>query len=400
MSQLTERYKHYTEPQRVKSLGYYSYFRELESAQDTVVNYKGKETLMFGSNSYLGLTNHPYVKEAAIKAVEKYGTGCGGSRFLNGTLDIHVELEEKLAKFLNKDAAIAFSTGFQVNLGVIPALAKQGDYILCDRNNHASIIEGCRLSKASTLFYKHNDMASLEKKLEHCPPDSFKLIIVDGVFSMEGDIADLPGIVSLAKKYKATVMSDCAHGVGVIGEGGRGTASHFGLEKEVEIIGGTFSKSLASIGGFIASDKDTINFLKHQSRSFIFSASMAPASVATVIASLDLLQNDSSLLERLWDNTNHAITRFNDLGFDIGETQTPIIPIYVRDYDATFKLSTQLLERGVFVNTVVPPAVNPNDSLIRFSLMATHTTDQIDQAIDEIFNIAVELDILTKPVAV
>jgi len=400
MNQLRKRTSQYKEPQRVKQLGYYSYFRELQSAQDTEVILDGKKVLMFGSNSYLGLTNHPFVKEATIKAVEKYGSGSGGSRFLNGTMDLHVELEERMAKFLGKEAAIAYSTGFQVNIGVIPTLTGVDDFILCDRNNHASIIEGSRLSKAKTLFFRHNDMQSLEKKLQYCPIDSFKLIVVDGVFSMEGDIANLPEIVRMAKQYNATVMSDCAHAVGVIGKGGRGTASHFGLDNDVDLIGGTFSKSLASLGGFIASDTDTINFIKHQSRAFIFSASMTPASVASVLAALDILESDDSVLNALWRNTAFARNLLVEYGFDIGATETPILPIYVRDYDKTFQLSQQLLERGVFVNTVVPPAVNPTDSLIRFSLMANHTTEQISRAIESIHEIAVKIGLMPEHVTI
>ncbi|MCP4458691.1 MAG: pyridoxal phosphate-dependent aminotransferase family protein [Cytophagales bacterium] len=398
MSQLRNRTSQYREPQRVKALGYYSYFRELESAQDAEVVLGGKKVLMFGSNSYLGLTNHPVVKEATIKAIEKYGSGSGGSRFLNGTMDIHVELEERMAKFLGKEAALAYSTGFQVNIGVIPTITGTDDFILCDRNNHASIIEGSRLSKAKTLFFKHNDMQSLEKKLQYCPSDAFKLIVVDGVFSMEGDIANLPEIVLLAKQYNATVMSDCAHGVGVIGKQGRGTSSHFGLTDDVELIGGTFSKSMASLGGFIASDIDTINFIKHQSRAFIFSASMTPASVASVIAALDILESDDSVLDRLWENTDYAKNLLLELGFDIGASETPILPIYVKNYDKTFQLSQKLLERGVFVNTVVPPAVNPNDSLVRFSLMATHTKEQISEAIEKIHDIATEIGLMSEMV--
>lgn len=396
MSQLKKRTSQYREPQRIKGLGHYPYFRELQSAQETEVILNGEKVLMFGSNSYLGLTNHPHVKEATIKAIEKYGSGSGGSRFLNGTLDLHIELEHRLANFLGKEEAIAFSTGFQVNIGVIPTLTRIGDFILCDRNNHASIIEGSRLSKAKTLFFKHNDMQSLEEKLQYCTLDAFKLIVVDGVFSMEGDIANLPDIVRLAKQYNATVMSDCAHGVGVIGKNGRGTPSHFGLTDEVELIGGTFSKSLASLGGFIASDKDTINFIKHHSRSFIFSASMTPGSVASVIAALDIIESDDSILNALWENTSYTKRLLLEYGFDIGNSETPIIPIYVRDYDKTLHLTQRLLDNGIFVNAVVTPAVGSHDSLIRFSLMANHTRDQIDQAISKIHEIAIELNIMDK----
>lgn len=400
MSELRKRTSQFTEPSRLKEQGYYSVFREIESEQGTEVIYKGQKFLMFGSNSYLGLTTHPAVKEAAAMALEKYGTGCGGSRLLNGTLDLHVELENLLAKFLGKEGAIVFSTGFQVNLGVIPTVTKRNDFILSDRNNHASIIEGTRLSMAKSLYFKHNDMESLERKLKFCGKESFKLIVVDGVFSMEGDIANLPEIVRLAKEYNAVVMSDCAHGVGVIGEDGRGTASHFGLTNEVDIIGGTFSKSLASIGGFVASDADTIEYIKHHARSFIFSASMAPASVAAVIAALNIIQSDDSLLAKLWDNTYFAQNMLREMGFDIGKTETPIIPVYIRDYEKTFELSQRLLEQGIFVNTVVPPAVNPEDTLIRFSLMATHTKAQIEEAINKLYDIAVDMALVPEAVTI
>lgn len=401
MSALRERTRQFREPQRVKELGFYSYFRELESHQSTEVIYQGRKVLMFGSNSYLGLNNDPRVKEAVIKAVEKYGSGCGGSRFLNGTLDLHVELEEKLARFLRKDAVIAYSTGFQVNLGVLPTVTGRGDYLVLDTGNHASIIEGARLSQASTVYFKHNNMKSLETKLKNIGKEAFKLIVVDGVFSMEGDICDLPEIVRLAKEYNATVMTDCAHAVGVLGEEGRGTPSYFGLEDEVELIGGTFSKSFASLGGFIAGDADTINYLKHISRAFIFSASMTPASVAAVIKSLEILQTEPERLKKLWDNTHYAQKRLVELGFDIGDSQTPIIPIYIRDYDKTFQISTRLIEEDIFVNTVIPPAVRPEDTLMRFSLMATHTKDQIDEAITKIHKVAREVDIpLNEPTSV
>ncbi len=396
MSILRERTSKYTEPQRVKALGYYSYFREMESQQDTEVYYKGRKILMFGSNSYLGLTSDERIKEACKRAIEKYGSGSGGSRFLNGTLDIHVELEERLAKFLNKEAVLAYSTGFQVNLGVIPCLTGAGDYIILDRNDHASIIEGSRLSQAKTLYFKHNDMKSLEHKLSHCERDAFKLIVVDGVFSMEGNIAKLPEIVDLAKKYNATVMSDCAHAVGVLGPQGRGTPAHFGIEDDIDLIGGTFSKSFASLGGFIASDADTINYLKHHSRSFIFSASMTPASAAAVIATLDILENDHTVLDNLWEITRYTKDAFDSVGFDTGVSETPIIPVYIRDYEKTFKFSTRLMEEGVFVNTVVPPAVAPQDTLIRFSVMATHTKEQVDIAVDKMIKIAGELGIPTR----
>lgn len=401
MSSLRERTKKYTEPQRIKALGFYSYFRELESHQGTEVMFEGRKVLMFGSNSYLGLNNDPRVKEACIKAIEKYGSGCGGSRFLNGTIDLHVQLEQKLAEFFRKEAVLAYSTGFQVNLGVIPTITGRGDYIILDTHDHASIIEGSRLSQATTVFFKHNDMKSLEAKLRGCGKEAFKLIVVDGVFSMEGDIAKIPEIVALAKEYNATILCDCAHAVGVLGENGRGTPSHFNLEDEVELMGGTFSKSFSSLGGFIAGDSDTINYLKHNSRSFIFSASMTPASVAAVTKSLEILQTDPNILKNLWDNTNYALNAFQSLGFDTGDSETPIIPIFIRDFEKTFQMSARLIEENVFVNTVVPPAVRPEETMIRFSLMATHSKAQIDEAVDKIHKIAREIGVpLNEPSSV
>lgn len=394
MHRLRDRTSKYQEPQRVKALGQYPFFRAIESEQDTEVSINGKRVLMFGSNSYLGLTNHPKVMEAANIAMKKYGTGCAGSRFLNGTLDIHEELESRLARFLGKEAVAIYSTGFQVNIGVIPTLTHRGDYIILDEFDHASIIEGARLSYARTLKYKHNDMQSLERKLRVCEPDSFKLVVVDGIFSMEGDIANLTAIADLAKKYNATIMTDCAHAIGVLGDHGAGTPSHFGLTDQVELIGGTFSKSLASLGGFIASDADTINFLKHHSRSLIFSASITPASAAAALAALGIIEEDDSHRQMLWDNTRYARKSFEELGFDTGESNSPIIPLYIRDYMKTFEFTTSLFDQGVFVNPVIPPAVSPGDTLIRFSLMATHTHTQIDEAIGKIYECARQLDIL------
>ncbi len=397
---LKERTGQYVDSKVLKQSGWYPFFREIGSEQGTEIEIYGKKALMFGSNSYLGLTNHPYIKEQATKALEKYGSGCAGSRFLNGTIDLHVELERRLAKFLNKDGAIVFSTGFQVNLGVIPAITQKGDYIILDRLNHASIIEGSRLSGADTVMYRHNDMRSLEQKLKHIPIDAFKLIVVDGVFSMEGDIVNLPEVVRLAEKYNAVVMTDCAHAVGVLGENGRGTPSHFGLEDKVDLIGGTFSKSLASIGGFVASDSDTIDYLKHHARSLIFSASITPASAASALAALDLIESNDNMIKQLWENTYFAQDMLKNYGFDIGDTETPIIPIYIRDQHKTFALTTTPLEKGVFVNPVISPAVNPGDSLIRFSLMATHTKEQIETAINTIYSIARELDVPLQKQAV
>ena len=388
--------KAYDRPQKVAAAGLYPFFRVIESEQDTEVTINGEQVLMFGSNSYLGLTTHPALKEASKSAIDKYGSGCAGSRFLNGTLDLHIELEEKLAKFVGKESALVFSTGFQVNLGVISSIPGRHDYIIMDDLDHACIIDGARLSFAKSLKYRHNDMASLEKVLQKCKGDSIKLIAVDGVFSMEGDLANLPEIVKLAKKYKANIFVDDAHGIGVMGKLGAGTADHFGLTNDVDMIMGTFSKSLASIGGFVAADNDTINYLKHNARSLIFSASIAPANAASVIAALDLIQQEPERIEKLWINTYYAMDRLNAAGFDIGHTVTPIIPIYIRDNAKTFMLTKMLLEQGIFVNPIVTPAVSNESSLIRYSLMATHSIDQIDESIDKITAIAKKLDILQK----
>jgi 8-amino-7-oxononanoate synthase len=371
-------------PQKYQAAGVYPYFRAIESDQDTVVTINGKHVLMFGSNSYLGLTNHPVIKEAAIKAIEKYGTGCAGSRFLNGTLDIHIELEERLAKLVHKEEALVYATGFTVNSGVIPCLTGKDDYLLYDELDHASIIEGRRLSYSNQLKYKHNDMESLERQLKRCESDKLKLIVTDGVFSMEGDIAKLPEIVDLAKKYNASIMVDEAHTLGFFGKTGAGSCEHFGVTDDVDVIMGTFSKSLATIGGFVAADKSIINYLKHNSRTLIFSASITPASTASVIAALDVMAEETWRKDQLWANTHRALDGFRKAGFDIGKTETPIIPLFVRDNAKTFMLTRKLMDDGVFVNPVVSPAVPPEDTLIRFSLMATHTFEQIDEAIEKI----------------
>ena len=355
---------------------------------------EGRKVLMFGSNSYMGLTNHPKVIEAAIDAVNKYGTGCAGSRYLNGTLDIHKEFEAELAEFVGKDDAIIFSTGFQTNLGTISCLMGREDYVICDELDHASIVDGRRLSFAKPLKYKHNDIASLERTLQRCEPESLKLIVVDGVFSMEGDLADLPGIVALKDKYNCSIMVDEAHGLGVMGDHGRGVCNHFGLTDQVDIIMGTFSKSLAAIGGFIAADKDIINWVRHHSRSYIFSASNTPAATAAARAALQIIKDEPERLERLWDLTNYALDSFRQLGFEIGKTSTPIIPLYIRDIQKTFAVTQQLFKEGVFVNPVIPPACSPDDTLIRFSLMATHTKEQIDIAAEKLVKCFKELGIL------
>ncbi len=384
MKQLRQKLAQYQEPQRVKALGVYPYFRPIESEQDTEVKMHGQRVLMFGSNSYLGLTNHPKIKEASIEAIRKYGTGCAGSPFLNGTLDIHIELEEKLAKFVGKEKAIVYSTGFHTNIGVIPTIVGRGDHIIGDELNHASIVEGKRLSFASYHKYKHNDMEALEKVLQKLPQEATKLIVMDGVFSMEGDVAKLPQIVDLADKYNASVYVDEAHSLGVFGQNGRGICNHFGLTDRVDLIMGTFSKSLATIGGFIATDAETINFLKHHSRSYIFSASISPAATASVIAALDVIEQEHERIKNLWEITNYTLSTFRSLGFEIGPTETPIIPLYIRDMDKTFMITQELYDNGIFVNPVIPPACSPEDTLIRFSLMATHTKAQIDEAVDKL----------------
>ena len=384
MKLLQEKLAKYDIPQKAMAAGIYPYFRTIESDQDTEVIISGKKVLMFGSNAYLGLTNHPKVKEAAIEAIKKYGTGCAGSRFLNGTLDLHVQLEKRLAEFVGKEEAIIYSTGFQVNLGVVSCLTGREDYILWDELDHASIIEGHRLSFSTKLKYKHNDMDSLEKQLQKCEPDKIKLIVTDGVFSMEGDVAKLPEIVALAKKYNASVMVDEAHGIGVLGKQGRGTCNHFGVTEDVDLIMGTFSKSFASIGGFIASDKETINYLRHNSRSYIFSASNTPSATAAAGAALDIMLNEPERIEHLWKLTNYALEGFRAMGCEIGHTSTPIIPLYIRDNDKTFMIVRDVFDAGIFVNPVVSPAVAPQDTLIRFSLMATHTQEQLNYAMEAI----------------
>ena len=374
----------YDAPQIAKAKGVYPYFREITSDQDTVVKINGKKVLMFGSNSYLGLTNHPKIKEAAIKATKKYGTGCAGSRFLNGTLDIHTQLEQRLAKFVGKEEVLIYSTGFQVNLGVVSALTGREDYIITDESDHASIVDGFRLSYSKRLKYRHNDMFDLEQRLQMCEPDKVKLVVTDGVFSMEGDVANLPKMIELCKQYNAALMVDEAHGFGVFGRNGRGVCNHYGVTDDVDLIMGTFSKSFASLGGFIATDAVTANYLRHCSRSYIFSASITPASTAAANAALDIMESEPERLDNLWKVTNYALEGFRNMGCEIGNTCTPIIPLYIRDNDKTFLVTRMLLDEGIFVNPVVSPAVAPNDTLIRISFMATHTIEQVDILLEKI----------------
>ena len=370
----------FTRARELMAVGLYPYFRMIESAQDPEVVIKGRKMIMVGSNNYLGLTNHPKVKEACIEAIRKYGSGCAGSRFLNGTLDIHVQLEEKLARFIRKEAALVFSTGFQVNLGVIAALVGKDDLVIIDKMDHASIIDGCRLTYGGVKKYRHNDMADLERVLQQNDSKS-KIIIVDGVFSMEGDIVNLPKVVELAKAYAARLMVDDAHGVGVLGKTGRGTAEHFGLEQDVDLIMGTYSKSLASIGGFIAGSAEVIHYIKHFARALIFSASPPPASVAAVSAALDIIESEPERIDQLWKNTNKMLKGFRELGFETGPSETPIIPVIVGENEMAFKAAMMLQDEGVFVNVAISPAVPDGRALIRTSYMATHTEEQLDRVL-------------------
>lgn len=377
----------------LQKAGVYPFFRTIESAQDPEVVLNGKRMIMVGSNNYLGLTNHPKVKEAAIEAVRKYGTGCAGSRFLNGTLDIHVKLEEKLAQFMRKEAALVFSTGFQVNLGVISALVGKDEVVIIDKMDHASIVDGCRLSFGEVKRFRHNDMADLERILNENNGRG-KFVVVDGVFSMEGDIINLPEVIKITKACGARLMVDDAHGIGVLGKTGRGTAEHFGLEKEVDLIMGTYSKSLASIGGFIAGDADVIHYIKHFARALIFSASPPPASIAAVSAAVDIIENEPERIESLWKNTHKMLKGFKELGFDLGPSETPIIPIIVGEDEVAFKFVMMLQEEGVFANVAVSPAVPPGKALIRTSYMATHTDEHLDKVLEAFKKVGKELGLI------
>lgn len=391
---LMEKTSAFETSKQLKAMGIYPYFREISSAQDPWVIVRGQKTVMLGSNSYLGLTTHPEVKKAAVDAIEKYGTGCAGSRFLNGNLDIHTKLEEELADLVGKDDAIVFSTGFQTNLGIISAIVGKGEYVVTDKLNHASIIDGARLSFGKKINYNHNDMADLERCLENLPNDKGKLIVVDGVFSMEGDIANLPELVKLSKKFGAALMVDDAHGIGVLGKNGSGTSDHFGLTDDVHIIMGTFSKSLASLGGFVAADKDTIEYIRHIARALIFSASMTPANVSTVRAALKIMKGEPERIERLWENTAMMKKGLEELGFDTGSSETPIIPVRIGDTVSTYTATIKLQEEGVLVNPVAAPAVPEGDCLIRMSLMATHTSEHIDFALSKLEKIGLEFGII------
>ncbi len=375
-------------------MGVYPYFRAISGKQGTEVDMEGKKVLMFGSNAYTGLTGDERIIQAAKDALDVYGSGCAGSRFLNGTLDLHVQLEKELAEFEHKDEALCFSTGFFVNSGVLAVICGREDYIICDERDHASIVDGRRLSFAKQLKFKHNDMEDLEKQLQKCEPNAIKLIVVDGVFSMEGDLANLPEIVRLKKKYNASIMVDEAHGIGVFGKEGRGVCDHFGVTDDVDIIMGTFSKSLASIGGFVAADFDTINYLRHTCRTYIFSASNTPAATAAAREALHIIRTEPERIEKLWKTTNYALRRFREEGFEIGDTESPIIPLYVRDVDKTFIVTKLAFDNGVFINPVIPPACAPQDTLVRFALMATHTEEQVERGVQVLKQVFKEQNLL------
>ena len=380
--------------EQVKGAGLYTYFRTISSAQDPVVTMNGREVVMLGSNNYLGLTSDPEVKEAARLAVDKYGTGCAGSRFLNGTLDIHVELEQKLAGFMKRPAALTFSTGFQVNLGVISCLVDRGDVVFLDRLDHACIIDGARLGFGSIAKFDHNDMEDLERRLKMRDPAKGGLIIVDGVFSMEGDIVDLPRVAELAKRYNCRLMVDDAHGIGVLGENGRGTAEHFGIEDQVDLVMGTFSKSLASVGGFVVGEERIINWIKHRARTLIFSAAPPPASVASVLKAVEIIEREPERRQRLWDNTHFMAEGLRNLGFNTGDSQTPVIPVIVGDDSLAFLMARRLQEEGVFVNPVISPAVPPERALLRISFMATHTREHLQRALDGLAKVGREVGLI------
>ncbi|MCF8062921.1 MAG: pyridoxal phosphate-dependent aminotransferase family protein [Deltaproteobacteria bacterium] len=378
-----------------RRMGLYFYFREIVSEPGTEVVLKGgRRALMLGSNGYMGLTGHPEVKEAAVKALNKYGTGCSGSRFLNGTLDIHIELEETLSDWLGKESSILFSTGFQVNQGVLATLLNRHDVVLMDACDHASIFEGARLSMAKPERFPHNDMEKLETILSEIPREKVKFIVVDGVFSMEGDVCRLPGLAALAERYGAALMVDDAHGLGILGRQGAGTADHFSLTDSVDLIMGTFSKSLASLGGFVAGDRQTVEYLKHHARAFIFSASMPASSSAAALAALKIIRREPERMGALWRNTGMMKEGLNGLGFDTGLSETPIIPVYIDDAYTLMMMCKRLEEEGIFVNPVLPPAVPPKNSLLRVSLMATHTTQQIDFALDVFERVGKELHLI------
>lgn len=383
----------FTRAREAQALGIYPFFIPFDDSEGTVVRYEGRELIMIGSNNYLGLTTHPKVREAAIEAIRRYGTSCTGSRFMNGTLSLHIELEARLAAFLGKEAALVFSTGFQTNLGTIAGIVGRDDVVITDKDDHASIVDGCRLSYGEMMRFKHSDMADLERVLGKIADDRGKLIVVDGVYSMGGDIAPLPEIVALGKKYGARVMVDDAHSVGVLAQG-RGTSAHFGITDQVDLIGGTFSKSFASIGGFIAGDEQIIHYIQHFARSLIFSASLPAPNIASVLAALDIIESEPDYVQRLWDNADFMKKGLKELGYDIGNSQTPVIPIIIRDEGMTIMFWKALFDAGLYTNAVIPPGVPPNMSLLRTSYMATHTIEQLTRALDILDKVGHQVGIL------
>ncbi|MFN7209018.1 MAG: aminotransferase class I/II-fold pyridoxal phosphate-dependent enzyme [Aggregatilineales bacterium] len=391
---LFEKVRSYTLAKEAMSRGIYPYFQPLQNSEGVTATFEGHEVIMLGSNNYLGLTTHPRVRQAAMDAIAKYGTSCTGSRFLNGTLELHHELERRLARFMGTEAALTFTTGYQVNVGTISALVGRGDYVIVDKDDHASIIDGCLMSFGEMKRFSHNDVSSLEKVLSRLPEDAGKLVVVDGVYSMGGDIAPLPEIVAICKKYGARIMVDDAHGIGVTGPMGRGTAAHFGLLDQVDITMGTFSKSFASVGGFIAGNADVIHYIQHHARSLIFSASLPPANAATVLACLDIIEENPHIVDQLWANANYMRARLIEMGFDVGQSNTPIIPIIIRDDLRTVLAWRALVDSGVYTNPVLPPGVPANMSLLRTSYTATHTRAHLDRALEIFADVADRLDLI------
>lgn len=383
----------FTQAKEAMELGVYPYFRALSDSEGTTATFEGKDVVMIGSNNYLGLTTDPRVRAAAKDALERYGTSVTGSRFLNGTLELHLELDRRLAKFIGKEAALVFSTGYQTNVGTISAIVGKGDYVIIDKDAHACIVDGCMLSRGEMKRFRHNDISSLEKVLAELPPEAGKLVIVDGVYSMGGDIAPLPEIVAICKRYGARIMVDDAHGIGVTGKG-RGTAAHFGITDDVDLIMGTFSKSFASIGGFIAGNKDVVHYIQHHARALIFSAALPAPAAAAALAALDIMENEPERVARLWENADYMREGLRDIGYDIGQSNTPIIPVIVRDQFRTILAWRALIEEGVYTNPVIPPGVPPNLSLLRTSYMATHTRDHLDRALTAFKTVGERLDLL------
>ncbi|HET7250026.1 MAG TPA: aminotransferase class I/II-fold pyridoxal phosphate-dependent enzyme [Gemmatimonadales bacterium] len=391
---LFDKCRNFTRAREVQAAGLYPYFKAISRSEDTVVVIEGKERIMMGSNNYLGLTHHPEVLAAARGALERYGSGCTGSRFLNGTLDLHEQLETELAEFLGKESCLVFSTGYQANLGVISGLVGRGDVVFLDKLDHASIVDGAKMSHGETMRFNHGDLAGLERKLQRVPEGTGTMLIVDGVYSMEGDIADLPALLRVTQKYGAALAVDDAHSIGVLGPKGDGTAAHFGVTEEVDLIVGTFSKSLASIGGFAAGAENIIHYLKHHSRPLIFTAALPPSNTAGVLAALHVMQREPERRDALWANTRRLQDGLRNLGFDIGPTDTPIVPVLIGPLEKTFLFWRKLFDAGVFTNPVVPPAVPPSQCRLRTSLMATHTGEQIDRALDTFGRLGKELGVI------